>query len=166
MWDTYTNAHLPPCGVATTHIVLQHFQQSFHLLGGRGGEWVLHYVNLQVSCTFYRLHFLLKHGRNSDEQSRIVLQGDRSKVVEEPRDPVPFSTQKYIVTSRASSSLLKRRISLFEYWHTRTCACFVPSRSLQGGGNLAAICIINRPDPGEHLGNNQGIFQHFSSSFF
>ena len=19
MWDTYTNAHLPPCGVATTH---------------------------------------------------------------------------------------------------------------------------------------------------
>ena len=26
MWDTYTNAHLPPCGVATTHIVLQHFQ--------------------------------------------------------------------------------------------------------------------------------------------
>ena len=23
-----------------------------------------------------------------------------------------------------------------------------------------AICIINRPDPGEKLGNNQGIFQH------
>ena len=33
----------------------------------------------------------------------------------------------------------------------------VPSRSLQGDGNLAAICIINTPAPGEHLGNEEGI---------
>ena len=33
-----------------------------------------------------------------------------------------------------------------------------PNRSLQGGGNLAAICIINRPDPGEHLEKIKAFF--------